>query len=359
MLRTVIRSDERLDYDEVDRILLGQVAAREPWAKPLSVAREVSAALAQRRAERHALALDRPEPEFSFDTEGNVSGWKQVEQTESHRLIEMLMVAANSEVARLLVEHKAPALHRVHERPDPAAVDLLLSRLESLDIPTPPAPKAMTPSDAVRISAEASVLVDHWTRKEKRGRLGITTLVLRALQQARYDSKPVGHSGLGLEHYCHFTSPIRRYPDIVCHRAILAALGLGEDKPSSAGMAELAEWTSAQERRAMVVERDADDIASCFLLAREIAVGGIDTVFDGEVVGVIGAGLFVDFGGGFEGMLPVRRLHGGWWDTNPEQTMLIADSGKRLRLGDPIRVEVGRVDCPRGRCDLYPASRRD
>ncbi|MEI7889913.1 MAG: RNB domain-containing ribonuclease [Actinomycetes bacterium] len=357
--RSIIRSDERLDYDEVDRILRGEVAAREPWATPLEVARAVSLALAARRAERHALAINRPEPEFIFDEDGNVTGWRQVEQTESHRLIEMLMVAANSEIARILVERKAPALHRVHEKPDPAKVEVLLDRLASLDIPTPAAPKSMSPSDGVRISAEASVLVDHWTRKENRGRLGITTLVLRALQQARYDEDPLGHSGLGLEDYCHFTSPIRRYPDIVVHRAILSSLGLGEEKPAAGTMGELGEWTSAREREAMVIERDADDIVSCFLLAKELSSTGADTVFDGEIVGVIGAGLFVDFGGGFEGMLPVRRLKDGWWDLNAEQTMLVADTGKRLRLGDQIKVEVGRVDCPRGRCDLYPVVARD
>jgi len=359
LTRTIIRSNERLDYDEVDRILTGSVAAREPWAGPLATARRVSAALAERRRERHSLEIDRPEPEFIFDSEGMVSGWRSVEQTESHRLIEMLMIAANSEVAKMLVERKVSALHRVHERPDPTSVNVLLDRLASLDIPTPPAPKQINPSDAVRITSEASILVDHWTRKEGRGRLGITFLVLRALQQARYDNQPLGHSGLGLEHYCHFTSPIRRYPDIICHRAILAALGLGEHAPSSAGMAELGEWTSAQERHAMKIERSADDIASCFLLEKEL-MGGGETVFDGEVVGVIGAGLFVEFGGGFEGFLPVRRLRGSWWELNDAQTMLIADgSGKRLRMGDPVRVEVGRLDPPRGRCDLYPAPTHD
>ena len=356
VMRTIIRSDQRLDYEEVDRIFFGEIAAREPWAKPLAVARGVSAKILEQRGKNHAITMDRPEPEFEFDRAGNAAGWRQSEQTESHKLIEMLMVAANSEVARKLVDAKVPALHRVHERPSPESVDLLLDRLETLDIPTPASPDQSNPSDCVRIVAEASVLVDHWTRTEQRGRLGITTLVLRALQQARYDKTPLGHSGLGLQHYCHFTSPIRRYPDIVCHRAILSTLGL-EDAPAAGGIGELGEWTSAKEREAMVIERDADDIVSCFLLERELKKVGHDMVFDGEIVGVIGPGMFIDFGGGFEGFLPVRRMRDGWWDLNPEGTMLIADNGKRLRLGDKVKVEVARVEATRGRCDLYLAEK--
>ena len=105
----------------------------------------------------------------------------------------------------------------------------------------------------------------------------------------------------------------------------------------------------------MSIERAADDVAHCFLLERELAEGGREQVFEGEVVGLIGAGAFVSFGGGYEGLLPVRRLRGEWWELNEEGTMLEGTrTGKAIRLGDPVTVEVERVDSPRGRVDLLP-----
>ena len=115
---------------------------------------------------------------------------------------------------------------------------------------------------------------------------------------------------------------------------------------------------SARERAATMIERDADDVAGCFLLERQLVADGVGAQFEGEVVGLISAGAFVAFGprGGFEGMLPVRRMRGDWWELNEEGTMLVgAHTGDVLRLGDPVRVQVARVDAPRGRVDLVPA----
>jgi ribonuclease R len=369
MYRSLIRSDERLDYERVDRIFAGAETAAEPWGEPLAAARAASAALGDlRRAAaesggRGALEVDSAEPQFSFDREGNVLAGELSEQTESHRLIEHLMVAANEQVAKFLSEHKIPALYRVHERPEAPAVERLIDQLESLGVPTPPVPRGhLTPQQAADVVGEASVMVADWVRRTGRGGRALTSLVLRSLKQAYYDPRNLGHAGLALTHYCHFTSPIRRYPDLICHRGLLSAIA-GEPVPDSSWVASAGPWTSKREREAMTVERDADDVARCFLLERELFESGDrDGAFDGEIVGLIGAGAFVAFGERlqYEGMLPVRRLHGDWWELNEQATMLVGTrNGGAMRLGDPVTVRVGRIDAPRGRVDLLPVDEPD
>jgi ribonuclease R len=184
--------------------------------------------------------------------------------------------------------------------------------------------------------------------------------------QAYYGPKNLGHAGLHSACYCHFTSPIRRYPDLVCHRALLSAIGAGESAPRAGELVELAVFTSEREREAMLVERDSDDVARCFVLERLLRGGEHDRVFHGEVIGLISAGAFVAFGGGdalqFEGMLPVRRLRQPerdgsreWWEINEYGTILHGEhTGATIRLGDPAHVRVQSVDVIRGRVELAP-----
>ncbi|HEY1713085.1 MAG TPA: RNB domain-containing ribonuclease [Solirubrobacteraceae bacterium] len=365
MYRSLILSDERLDYDRVDRIFAGSEVAADPWGGPLAVARVASAALGAARTSaeeqggrRGALEVDSAEPQFSFDQDGNVAAAELSVQTESHRLIEHLMIAANEQVAKFLSEHKIPALYRVHERPEAPAVERLIDQLESLGVPTPPVPKGhLTPQQAADVVGEASVMVADWVRRTGRGGRALTSLVLRSLKQAYYDPRNRGHAGLALTHYCHFTSPIRRYPDLICHRALLSAIA-GEPTPDASWVASAAPWTSKREREAMTIERDADDVARCFLLERELFESGDrDGAFNGEIVGLIGAGAFVAFGEHlqYEGLLPVRRLRDDWWELNEQATMLVGTrNGGAMRLGDPVTVRVGRIDAPRGRVDLLP-----
>lgn len=360
MYRSLVRSVQRLDYDRVDRIFAGSERASEPWAGALAAARAAAAALGRRRAGHGGVVLDSPEQDFSFDSQGNVTGSELVAQTESHRLIEQLMIAANEQVADFLERRKIPTLYRVHERPDGTAVLRMIDQLASLGVPTPPAPRGhMTPQQAADVAGEASAMVSDWVARTGRGGRALTSLVLRSLKQAHYDHRNLGHAGLASPRYCHFTSPIRRYPDLICHRALMSAVA-GEPAPDASWVASAGPWTSSREREAMLIERTADDVASCFLLERELfASGDRGGQFDGEVVGLIGAGAFVAFGDRlqYEGMLPVRRLGGDWWELNEEATMLVGTrGGGMIRLGDPISVQVDRIDAPRGRVDLLPAA---
>jgi ribonuclease R len=327
-----------------------------PWAAPLAAARKVADALAGAREERGALAVESTEPEFGFSREGHVESLLPTEQTESHKLIEFLMIAANEAVAGLLEARKLPALYRVHEPPDPPRVERLVEQLASLDVPTPPLPDHPTAEQAGELVSEAARLVDAEVRRRGHGRVAFTSLVLRSLKQAKYAPKNLGHYGLRSPRYCHFTSPIRRYPDLICHRALLSAIGAGEATVRASDLEAAGEWCSARERDAMAIERTADNIARAFLLERKLFEEGFDQEFEGEVAGVISAGAFVAFDG-YEGMLAVRNLRGDYWDLNEIETMLVAaQSGKRLRLGDTVVVQVEKVDAVRGRVDLLPVS---
>jgi ribonuclease R len=148
--RSLIRSDERLDYARVDRIFAGGEEAREPWAQPLALAREVARALAAERARRGGLEITSAEPDFELDGSGHVRRLTLGAQTESHALIEHLMIAANEQVAKLLEERALPALYRVHEQPDPERVRRLIEQLASLSVPTPPARRARAPAGSAR-----------------------------------------------------------------------------------------------------------------------------------------------------------------------------------------------------------------
>ncbi|MCK9247948.1 MAG: RNB domain-containing ribonuclease [Solirubrobacteraceae bacterium] len=391
--RTLVRSDARLDYDRVDRIFAGTDRAEDPWAPALDAARRAAHELgARRRSDTDALELDTGEARITLDRDGHVDGLVVERHTESHRLIEHLMIAANEQVARMLDGRGgaagrhggsaaarrgrgrargggAPALHRVHERPAPADVRRLADQLAALGVPGPPPPDALGPDGASAAVAELARRVDERVRRTGHGRTGLSALVLRAMQQARYAPEGAGHAGLGLDHYCHFTSPIRRYPDLVAHRAVLSLVGAGEDGNAAlgaAGLQDLGTWCSATEREAMHVERTADRIARAFLLERTLlATGGRGRRWEGEVTGVASAGAFVRFGdpdGGpageaFEGLLPVRLLGGDWWETDELGVRLLGTaSGRAIGVGDPIVVTVEAVEADRGRVTLAPAA---
>jgi ribonuclease R len=358
--RSRIRSDVRLDYDQLDAIFGGRGPAPEAVAEPLAAARAVASGLGEHRGAT-SLEVESFEPEFRFDAAGNVVAAQAVEQTESHRLIERLMILTNEQVAERLERERVPAIYRVHAQPDPTRVERLIEQLAALGVPTPPLGQGISAQQAGLIVAEASRLVRGEAPRRGHGREAYTSLVLRSLKQAQYSERNSGHAGLGSAAYTHFTSPIRRYPDLVVHRALLAALGEGEEAPRLAAVREVAADSSARERESEKIERDADDVCAAFLLERELGERGLDAEFKGEVSGVIRAGAFVSFGGelgdAYEGMLPARRLPGGRYELDRAEVALVSRGSKAaLRLGDPVKVKVAGVDAPRGRAELEPVS---
>ncbi len=357
--RSHIRSDARLDYEQLDEMFAGRASPPPEVAEPLALARRAAAALAERRPVG-ALEIESFEPEFEFDGEGGVTAARGVAQSEAHRLIEHLMILANERVAELLEQRRATTLYRVHEQPDPERVKRLLDQLAALEVPTPPAPDRLSPSEAGALVGDTSRLVAAEARRRGHGRDAYSSLVLRSLKQAYYLERNLGHAGLGSPAYCHFTSPIRRYPDLIAHRGLLGELGAGEDLPDPSEVREAGWRCSEREREAMRIERRADRVCASFLLERELFENGWDTSFEGEVSGLVGAGAFVRFGGElgdvYEGFVPARVLRGERFDLNETETALVGRrTGREVRLGDPLAVTVHSVEPARGRADLEPA----
>jgi ribonuclease R len=355
--RSVIRSRERLTYGRAEGILAGREEADEELTEGLRLAERLALELRRRRFARGALRVETKEITFSFDGDGGVSDARPETEPHAHAVVEELMILANEAVAALLAGRRRESLYRVHERPDPQAVAHLLAKLVDLEVPTPPAPDTdrLSPGEAERLAAAIGERVMGYVAQARRGEEAFPALVLRALKQARYDPRNLGHSGLASPAYCHFTSPIRRYPDLVCHRALLRELGVAEE-PLPEELEELAEHSSAQERAATAIEYRADEICLAWLLGDRLFELGWDATFEGEIIGVIASGLFVRFGEVFEGYVPARRLEGDYFEINPLGTALAGRRSRRTyRLGDRIEVGVESIDRAEGKVELAPA----
>jgi ribonuclease R len=340
--RAVVRSRAYLTYGQVGRLLGGAPAdAAESGLAPdtleaLALADRTARLLRARRLAAGALDLEQPEALVLPDGAGGVASIRARATTEAerdaYRLIEELMLLANRAVARWLLGRGAPAVYRVHEPPDEAEVRRFALVARHYGIP-------LRVDRGIRPGALADAL------RAMRGRpfaQPLASLLLRALKQARYAPDNLGHFGLAFREYLHFTSPIRRYPDLVVHRLVgavldgatpgeLEALGEREDVAGAAATA------SARERRAMLVEREVVDLCGAWLLR-----GRIGDEFAGRVAGLAAPGVFVRLEEPFvEGLVALEDLPADEWRLFPDELRLVgATTGRSFRLGDELRIRV-------------------
>ena len=270
------------------------------------------------------------------------------------------MVLANEQVASFLEREHVPTVYRVHDLPDPFHVDHLLDVLNSLGLPTPPFdPMQATAQDVRRVMRETAEWVDRYA-PSGRGKSALVKQVLRAQARAVYQTANIGHFGLASEAYCHFTSPIRRYPDILVHRGLLAQLGLGP-LPTTSILSDWAEHCSLTEREAAKVELKADDIVLAHLLKRRLDEEGWDeTVFEGQILNLTHRGMFVLFDRLFQGYLSFEQLPRDNYRLNELETAVEGRrSSRAYKIADLIQVRVIAVDAARGRVDLTLAGEQD
>lgn len=381
--RSLIRSRRRLTYNEVDDFFNAAGSAAAPGGAGLTgagaptengnpggeafpaeirrlllEAQRLAGALRKSRHQRGALNISTFEPEFRLSPGGEILSARPRPESESHSLIEEFMIAANEAVAGFLEARQNDCVYRVHEEPDAAAVDALFDTLEDLEIPTPPfSLKTGSPAKAAEAVRELVKSLPRLLKEQQRSRSAFGEIVLRSLKQARYLEENLGHFGLASPAYLHFTSPIRRYPDLVVHRALLQELRLDVNAGKGACLnpAEVAESSSEAERRAAAAEHLGDDVALAFLLDRLLFEEGWDRQFVGEIISVIPSGLFVRFEQIYEGYLPARSLWGDYFAISEKGGSLVGRRrGRTWRLGDVINVRVVRIDKLKGKVELEP-----
>lgn len=357
--RSLIRSERALTYPEADRVIGGEGLGHAGLEADIMSIAAVAAVLRARRLARGALEATSPEPVVVF-ADDRVAAMHLEGQTPAHSLVEECMIAANEAVARHLIARGTPTVFRHHEDPAQSRIEMLYAQLEALGVATPPLPEGPLggPERRAAAAAAAAAVARHLAAGGPGGD-ALWSLVLRSLRQAHYSATEVGHSGLASAAYLHFTSPIRRYPDLLVHRGLLDSIGIGAPGPGLAELAAEADHSSATERDAAAVERRADDICAAFLLRDRLTAAGGDTPVEGRVTGLIDAGLFVTFDEVFTGFLPSRRLEDDHYRADPLGVFLEgASTGRRIRMGDRIQARVVRIEPLRGRIELEPAGAR-
>jgi len=339
---SVMHSRARLTYTQVAAMLVDpkgkeakQYAAVLPHIKHLHILFQT---LLQAREKRGAIDFETIETQMMFNTEGKIERIVPVVRNDAHKLIEECMLAANVCAADFLNEHKHQTLYRVHEGPTPEKLEAVREFFKEFGL-------QLGGGDAPQAGDYAKLL------KQVKGRPDaalLQTVMLRSLRQARYCPDNVGHFGLGYEAYAHFTSPIRRYPDLLVHRAIKAVLDGKQYKPHEKWDA-LGIHCSQTERRADDATRDVEAWLKCFYMRDHLG-----SMFNGTVSSVTGFGLFVALDEIYtEGLVHISELGTDYFHFDPAKHQMLGErTGKRYRLGDRVRVKVVRVDMESTKIDF-------
>jgi ribonuclease R len=356
--KSVIRTKERMTYTDVNAILVSRGVAKPSGAERDAAAEANGPALLERygylledfdrmhalyeilrtrREQRGSIDFDLPEAEVMLDKAGEIEAIRPTERNVAHRLIEEFMLAANEVVARELVFANQPGLYRVHQQPDPQKLEDLKEILKEFKLKLRGDVEDIRPGELQRVLKEVA------GRPEERF---LTNIILRSMKRAFYSEASTGHFALAFEHYCHFTSPIRRYPDLIVHRRLLELISQGAlygDRLEEIERAHpiYAVQSSERERRAEDASREVLEWKKVIFMRDKLG-----NEYDGIVTGIAPFGLFVELEEIFvQGMVPVATIGGDFWHYyDKEHRMRGESSNRELRLGDHVRIRVESID---------------
>jgi ribonuclease R len=339
--KSVIRTRERMTYTQVNAILTARTPEHEQRYGYLLADFErmhtLYEILRARREQRGSIDFDLPEAEVILDEAGDIEAIRGTERNVAHRLIEEFMLSANETVARELVLADQPGLYRVHHPPDAQKLEDLKEILKEFKLKLRGNVEEIRPGELQRVMKEVA------GRPEERF---LTNLVLRSMKRAFYSEENDGHFALAFEHYCHFTSPIRRYPDLIVHRRLLELITSGPligDRRQEIERAHpgYAQQSSERERRAEEASREVLEWKKVIFMRDKVG-----NEYAGIVTGVAPFGLFVELNEIFvQGMVPVATIAGDFWRYHDREHAMRGDATNReLRLGDPVKIRVESID---------------
>lgn len=334
--KSVIRSNIQMTYNNVYKILENDEipAGYEKHVETLKCMKELALILINKRRDKGAIDFDLPEPKILLDEDDKVVSISEREITIANRIIEQFMVLANECIAEFFCEKKVPFIYRVHEVPDEDKIQRLKVFLNNMNY-TEIFPDEIGPKDI-------QTIIDKFKGKEEEK--VVSTMVLRTMRLAKYSNENLGHFGLALENYCHFTSPIRRYPDLFIHRVISEYLSNNLNDKKKTKFARLAvkyaDMSSDAERNAEEAERDLEKIKMCEYMEERIG-----EEFEGIISSVTSFGMFVELPNTIEGLVHVENMNDDYYYFDEVNVMLTGKhSNKVYKIGDKIKVKVISAD---------------